>query len=243
MIRALYTATSGMLIESRKLDVAAKNLFHAQVPGYKGVSLYRGALAATNPAAPTDVQTTQLGEFRDPASGALRPTQKPLDLALEGSGFFAVETPGGVGYTRDGRFRRADDGVVRDFTGNALLGQEGPLRFPEDAPWNAQTEVGEDGTFRVDGVEVDRVRVQDFPGLRGLQAAGGSLFYPTGAAAPQPADTRVVQGMLEDANVSTMAEMTRTLETVRAFESYQKVIQTVMDEVTGEAVRRIGRVA
>ncbi len=243
MIRALYTATSGMLVESRKLDLAAKNLYHAQTPGFKAESLIRAARPVTNPGTPADVQTFSGGGFRDPAVGPLRSTGKPLDLALEGPGFFAVETPGGVGYTRDGRFRRESDGAVRNFSGHALLGEQGAIRFPEAARWDATLEIDEEGTVWVDGQEVDRLLVRDFPGFRGLQEAGGSFFYPTGAEAGVPVETRVIQGTLEDANTSGVAEMTRTLETLRAFEGYQKLIQTVMDDLTGEAVRRIGRVA
>jgi flagellar basal body rod protein FlgG len=243
MIRALYTAASGMMVEARKLDLTAGNLYNAQSPGFKGNRVLRAAQPPTAPNLPTDVQTLFVGQFVDPSAGPVRPTGKDLDLALEGNGFFALQTPGGVAYTRDGRFRRGADGVVQDATGNPLLGEDGPIRFPEKARSDALVEVDRDGSFRVDGKTVGRLLLQDFPRFRGLQAAGASLFYPTGATAPTPASGKVIQKAVEQANVQSVAEMSRMIESLRAFESYQKVVQTVMDELTGEAVRRIGRVA
>ncbi len=245
MIRALYTATSGMLVEAHRVDVASKNLFHAQTPGYKVVRVLRSARTPTPAALPSDVQTLRAGEYVDPSAGALRFTGKRLDLALEGAGFFEVQTPGGPAVTRDGRFQLRQDKVLADFSGNLLLREEDdePLRFPKDSEWDAAVEVDEDGTVTVDGEEIGRLRLRHYPDYRGLQPAGGALFYPTGAVAAEPCEARVVQHALEDANSSVIAEMTETIQVSRAFEAYQKAIQTVMDDITGEAVRRLGRVA
>ena len=243
MIRALYTATSGMMVESRKLDLTSQNLFHAQIPGFRAFRELRAAREPTGAGLPSDVQTVLEGQFVDATPGPFRPTGKDLDLAIEGEGFFTIETPGGTAYTRDGRFRRAGDGVLRDGNGHALVGEEGPLRFPEGARFDAEVEIDPEGTFWVDGKRAGRILVRDFPGYRGLQAAGGSLFYPTGAVPPAPSRATILQRMLEGANVMGVAEMSRMVESIRAFESYQRMIQTVMDDLTGEAVRRLGRVA
>jgi len=90
---------------------------------------------------------------------------------------------------------------------------------------------------------VGRLLLRDFPGYRGLQAAGGSLYYPTGAVQPVETQAQVVAENIESSNVQVVAEMTRMIESLRAFEQYQKVLTTVMNDVTGEAVRRLGRVA
>ncbi len=246
MIRALYTATSGMMVEARKMDLASKNLFHAQTPGYKAAQILRAAQAPTGGGLASDVQTAAAGEWLDPSAGPLRYTNKQLDLALEGSGFFSVQTPGGPAVTRDGRFQVGPDKVVRDFSGNALLaeaqGEVGPLRFPDDAKWDAKIQVDEDGTCYVGGEEIGKLVLRDYAGYRGLQAAGGSLYFPTAAAQAGPSQARVAQYALEDANTSALQEMTRTIEITRAFEAYQKTIVTVMDEATAQAVR-MGRVA
>jgi flagellar basal-body rod protein FlgF len=242
MIRALYTATSGMMVESRRMDLMASNLFYAQIPGFKAASVLRAAQKPTGGGLPTDVQTAAAGQFVDPLPGDSFPTDKPLDLALEGDGLFAVQTPGGTAYTRDGRFRKNSQNAIVDGAGNPLLGEGGPIRVPAESGHDAPVSVGADGTVRVDGRVIDRILIQDFPGYKGLQAAGGSLFYPTGAVEPQTSEARVLQGLLERANTSGVVEITKTIESLRAFESYQKMIQTI-DETTGEAVRQIGRLA
>jgi len=243
MIRALYTAASGMLVESRRMDLAARNLYYAQIPGYKATGELRTALESPTPETPSDVQTDYVGEFIDPSPGPVRPTGRPLDLALSGDGFFALQTPAGVGYTRDGRFRVGQDRMIRSASGDVLLGQGGPMQLPEGLPLTAEIVVEPDGTFRADGKVIERLRLEHFPGYRGLRQAGGNLYFPTGAVKPVPARAEVIQKALEEGNVQIVAQMVRTIEAVRAFESYQRVIQTVMDDVTSAAVQKIGRVA
>ncbi|NOY45890.1 MAG: flagellar hook-basal body protein [Deltaproteobacteria bacterium] len=239
MIRALYTATSGMLVESRRLDLAARNLYYGQVPGYKGAGELRAALPATGGDLPLDVQTDYAGEFVNPAPGPVRPTNRPLDLALSGEGLFVLQGPNGLVYTRDGRFYRGPDGTVRNGSGYPLLGENGPVVVPP----NADVRVDQEGRIWAGGKQVDRLRLEAFPGYRGLLRVGGNLFVPTGAVKAVAAEAQVIQGALEESNVQQVQQMTRMIESVRAFEAYQKVVQTVMEDVTGEAVRRIGRVA
>ncbi len=243
MIRALYTAASGMLVESRRMDLAARNLYYAQIPGYKATGELRAAVAPPAPGVSTDVQTDYVGEFMDPSPGPVRPTGRALDLALSGDGFFALQTPAGIGYTRDGRFRLDADRVIRSASGDVLLGQGGAMQLPEDLPLTAEIVVEADGTFRADGKVIGRLRLEHFPGYRGLRQAGGNLYFPTGAVRPVPARPEVIQKALEQGNVQIVEQMVRTIEAVRAFESYQRVIQTVMDDVTSAAVQKIGRLA
>lgn len=224
------------------MDLMAANLYYAQIPGFKARSVLRASEEPTAGALSTDVQTVETGEFADPSPGESLPTGKPLDLALDGDGLFAVQTPGGTAYTRDGRFRKNAQNLVVDGMGDPLLGEDGPIRFPDKAGSDAAVSVEKDGTISVDGAVVGRLKIRDFPGYRGLKAAGGSLLFPTGAAQPQPSKARVLEGVLERANTSAAYEMTKTIDSLRAFESYQKVIQTI-DETTGEAVRQIGHVA
>lgn len=243
MIRALYTAASGMMVEQKRLDIASKNMYYGRLPGFKRFNMLRGSMKQEDPSFDTDIQTHFIGEFIDPSAGALRSTNNNMDLALEGDGFFSVQSGGGVAYTRNGRFRKMATGEVVDSNGSRLLGETGIIVIPSTATIDSQIEVDREGNFSVDGQFIDKLRIRQFPGYRGIQAAGGAIFYPTGAVQPVETNASVHQGMLEDPNVSVVAEMTQVLEAVRAFEAYQKVVQTVMDDLTGESVTRIGRVA
>lgn len=239
MIRALYTAASGMMIETQRVDVMANNLANAQTPGFKAIDLVRSSKAPTAGGLGTDVQTVFTRQFHDAKPGTLRPTGLPFDFALSGEGYFAVETKGGVAYTRNGHFRHHADGRLTDGADNPVLGEKGPIRLPS----LSEVTTAEDGTVYANGKVVDRLKVVAFENPGQLRPAGSSLLYPAPAAATKPAEATVVGETLEESNVSSMSEMARMVETLRAFESYQKVIQTVMDEVTGEAVQRLGRLA
>jgi len=236
MIRALYTATSGMMVESRRMDVLAQNLANVQTAGYRGGDFVRWSVPGAGTA--TDVQTASADPFFDNGVGPLRTTGRSLDLALEGEGYFLVETAAGEAYTRNGSFRLRANGGVEDASGHPLMGEQGPLVIPE----GAEMLVAEDGTVFANGDAVDRLRVAAFDGIGALRPAGGSLYYPTAGGVAREVEPHVLQGSLEGANVNGVTEMTRMVETLRAFEAYQKVIQTVMDDVTSQAVR-LGRVA
>jgi flagellar basal-body rod protein FlgG len=232
-----------MLVESRRNDLISENLYNGQMPGYKVQRLLKSAQPDTEFGVPTDVQTTTVGQFVDPSRGPMRTTGKDLDFAIEGNGFFVLETDRGLAYSRDGRFHRSGDGVLRDGNGHALMGDRGPLELPRDTRSDAPIQVEEDGTIWAGERRVGRVLLRDFAGFRGLQSAGGSMYYPTGAVAPEDATGQVIQKNVEASNMQSVAEMSRMIESLRAFEQYQKVVTTVMNEVTGEAVRRLGRVA
>jgi flagellar basal-body rod protein FlgG len=236
MIRALYTATSGMLVESRRMDVLAQNLANVQTPGYRGGDFLRKSVPSAGTT--TDVQTAPAEPFLDGTVGPLRATGRDLDLALEGEGYFLVQTQAGPAYTRNGNFQRQMDGSVTDAAGHPLLGRRGPLTIPD----GAEVQVGADGTVSAGGRTLDQLRVEAFDGLGGLRPAGGSLYYPASGSVARTVEPQVAQGSLEGPNVNGVTEMTRMVETLRAFEAYQKVIQTVMDDTTSQTVR-LGRVA
>ncbi|MBI5017389.1 MAG: flagellar hook-basal body protein [Deltaproteobacteria bacterium] len=239
MIRAAYTAASGMIAESQRLDLMAYNLANVSTAGFKGAGVVRQSQRPTFPAVATDVQTAPAGQYQDPSAGSLRPTGVALDFALEGDGYFEVRTAGGPAYTRNGHFRVTPDGSLTDARGNLVLGETGPLKVA-----SADTiAVSEDGTVSADGKRVDRLSLRKFSNTDELRSSGAGLFFPAAGTVAESATPRVAQQTLEDSNVSTMAEMGHMIETLRAFESYQKVITTVMDDVTGQAVRQLGRLA
>jgi flagellar basal-body rod protein FlgF len=239
MIRAMYTAASGMIAESLRVDLMASNLANVSTTGFKGAGVVRGSQRPTYASLATDVQTGYVGQYADQTPGSLRPTGVTMDFALDGEGFFEVQTPGGPAYTRNGHFHAEPDGSVKDVRGNRVMGENGPLMLPP----GAQVLVAGDGTVSADGKVVDKLSLKNFPDARTLRTAAGGLFYGPPGATPEAAQPYVAQETLEDSNVSPMAEMAHMVETLRAFESYQKVITTVMDDVTGAAVRQLGRLA
>jgi flagellar basal-body rod protein FlgF len=179
------------------------------------------------------------GTFTSFRQGPLRDTGNPLDLALEGPGFFAVETPGGVRYTRAGSFRLDAEGYLTDQTGYRVLGVDGPIQVGQAAT----VAVGQDGSVFADGVLVGTLLVVDFadPNTE-LRKEGANLFAPQEEAAPLAAEgTRVAQGTLEGSAVNVVESLVRLIELQRAYEASQRVVRSY-DETLDRTVNDLARI-
>jgi flagellar basal-body rod protein FlgG len=214
---ALSSAAAGMRLQADRLDVIAQNLANASTTGYRerAWSSVKFGERLESEVAPLERQ------------GALRRTGVATDLALVGRGYFAVATPDGVRYTRDGRIGLGPDGTLSDSRGNKLLGALGPVQFPRGA------HVEPDGRVVTDGRTVDRLRIVCFPG--GVLASDGPYVYASAAAVPSRASATVHAGYLEDSGVDPIVEMTSLVAAQRAYEANQKAAQRA-DETLRRAV-------
>ncbi|HID10820.1 MAG TPA: flagellar basal-body rod protein FlgF [Candidatus Latescibacteria bacterium] len=231
MIRGIYTSASGMLARELAQEVLANNIANVKTTGFKRDKVYfQGALDGISSAEGVLKVAT---DYRE---GPLIRTDNPLDLAIQGRGFFAVETPWGIRYTRDGHFSVNEEGVLVTTDGHPVLGEEGSIELDLSG---GPPSVGEDGTVRVGDVVVGQLRIEDFEDLDSLRKEGNGLFraYAEG----RPAEGfRVRQGFLEGANVSPVEEMVRMLANYRAYEAGQRAI-VAQDEALRKAVNEVGR--
>jgi flagellar basal-body rod protein FlgG len=175
----------------------------------------------------------------DFSPGAYQQTDNPCDLALDGPGFFAVDTPSGEAYTRAGSFTLDDDGYLITPRGHRLLGEAGAVRVA-----GRNWEVTPAGDVVVDRAVVDRIRVVDFAaradGRSPLTRRGDNLFIAAEAAPVAREDVSIRQGYLEGSNVNAVSEMVNLIIALRAFETNQKMIQAVdstLDRVINEVAR------
>jgi flagellar basal-body rod protein FlgG len=204
---ALSSAAAGMRLQADRLDVIAQNLANASTTGYQRRSW---SAVKFNDRLASAVST-------EDRQGALRRTGVPTDLALVGRGYFAVATPDGVRYSRDGRFESSGDGTLVDARGNRILGALGPALFPHGA------HVKPDGRIIADGRVIDRLRIVCFA-ASSLAGDGPYLDTPRGAV-PARASATVHSGYLEDSGVDAIAEMTSLVAAQRAYEANQKAAQ------------------
>lgn len=172
--------------------------------------------------------------FTDLRPGTLKSTGEPLHVALEGAGFFVVETPQGEALTRRGDFRLDSEGRLTTQDGHAVLGTQGEIRVagtPSIAP---------DGTVRVGGETVAELRISQVAAETQLAPLGADLYS---AAQLPDADTsaRVRQGFLETSNVESVQEMVRLMETMRHFETVQRFVRGY-DDMVGKAISELGKV-
>ena len=249
MIRGLYTAASGMLAGQFVQDAVASNISNASTTAFKqDIPTFRAvaelALRRYNGVENGGVPVGKLGlgvifdhTTPDLAQGALLPTGAKTDFALEGAGFFAVQTPNGERYTRDGQFRMELDqktgSYFTDGSGNRVLGENGVLNLQGAK----SVEVRPDGTVLADGKAVDKLKIIDVSGSA-LLKEGGNLYTFSGNSRVSKA--KVQQGFLEQSNVSPIAAMVKLITVQRAYEAAAKAV-TSQDESLSKVVNELGK--
>jgi len=212
MERGLYIAASGMIAEQMRQDQLANELANSSTPGYKPDRITQRSfpeLLLSNSQTGQTIGPLGTGAFADSmttdlTAQPLRTTNEPLDFAIAGTGFFGVQTPQGVRYTRDGQFGVSANGTLQDAQGNQVIGQGGqPVRVVDGRADPRQLAV-----FRANNA----------------RKQGDDLF--TGAAAGN--DTGVVKsGALEGSGVDPTTVMVDMMTSFRAYQAGQKSIQTI----------------
>ncbi len=252
MIRALWSAASGMKAQQTNLDVIANNLANVNTTGFKKERaefqdlLYQidrepGAPVEPGSTVPTGIQvgvgSRVAGTDRLMGQGTVQVTDNPLDLMIQGKGFFQVAMPDGTtAYTRAGSFKVDSQGQVVTSDGYLL---EPPITVPEDA---LEIAVGENGTVSVKTAgnsafqEIGQIELARFVNPAGLLAVGRNLFLETDASgAPfigNPGEDgmgSLVQGSLEMSNVQVVDEMVSLIVAQRAYEASSKAVQAADD--------------
>jgi flagellar basal-body rod protein FlgF len=243
MNSGIYAAISGSMAMMNQLDVLANNLANVNTPGYKKDTIrFEAVLAATaSQGAEAAVDTPSLitKEYSvDFSAGQVKLTDNTFDIALDGDGFFVVNTPEGKAYTRQGNFRMDASGKLVTVDGYEVLGGGGAILIN-----GGSVSFDSKGKIFVEGLETGVIDVVDFPKPYDLKKMGSALFMPNNpASTPQRATaTTVMQGHLEGSNVNPLEEMVRMIETTRSSETCQKMIMNY-DQMTGKAVNDLGKV-
>jgi flagellar basal-body rod protein FlgF len=221
---ALLLSLSKQMVMRRTMDIIANNLANMNTTGFKRESaLFEEYLVPFETETADGPKTENLsfvrdyGIVRDMTVGHLETTSNPLDLAIEGQGYFSVETPEGVRYTRNGHFIRDAEGRIAMTGGALLLDDSGqPISLAEG---ENDIKVAEDGTISTEQGVKGRIAVVKFANMQDMNKIGESLYETT--QTPEPSDkVSIMQGMLETSNVEPIIEMTNMIEALR---SYQKI--------------------
>lgn len=262
MPRALYTAATGMQVQQQNVDNIANNLANASTVGFKRTRLefqdmlYQnlrtpGAAANSSTTLPVGLQiglgARSISSERIFLQGDFKQTENPLDMVIEGSGFFQVrQSSGELAYTRAGSFHLNAQGQIVTATGESL---EPAVTIPKEA---TSITIGTDGTVSVsvpgqaNAQNVGQIQLASFANPAGLEAMGRNLFKET-AASGQPTagspDTnglgRINQGFVENSNVNIVEELVNMIAAQRAFETNSKVI-TAADHMLGTINQSVG---
>lgn len=220
-----YNTYLGSMAQEHRMNIISNNLANINTPGFKrDVPVFEGYIVKS-----TAIHFSQ---------GTFRETGNRLDLALSGPGFFQVDTPNGVRYTRNGNFTLNEQGQVVDMQGAPLVG--GGVVPPETVDLHITT----DGRVMADGAQVGQVELVEFEDLRILAKEGNSYFAPKieGVAGNPAEETTVEQGYLEMANVDAVEQSVNLIDTVRTYEVFQKIIFS-FEEADQKSINEVGRLA
>ena len=239
-----YAACAGLRAQSQALEVAAQNVANVSTTGFRGQQTsFQTILALTRPAAsnPLNVSLNNFGVLEgthlDLGPGSLQATGNPLDLGIEGNGFFAIQTTRGTRYTRDGSFRVARTGELVTGDGNPVLGENGIIRVPSGA-----VSISSDGTLSVNSAVAGKIRQVEFDPETKLISEGGSLLNaPTGSELPAR-ESSLRQGMLESSNVNAIGAVMTLIGVQREAEMLQRALTLFHTEFNRIAANDLPRV-
>ncbi len=242
---AVLTTAAGMRARMESLEVLGNNIANAAAPGFKAdqefYRLFESAVARPDPrtgdATAMPYAEASRTDFRQ---GPLEETHAPLDLAITGPGFFAVEASAGKLYTRNGGFSTDAEGVLRTADGLPVLDEGGERMV---VPSGGAVEISATGEIKVGDAPVGRIGLFEFERPAVLRKAGHSYFAAPAGVEAQPASASTVnQGRLEGSNVSVPEAAVRLIEANRHFELLRRAATLAGDQMEGQAVERLARV-
>ncbi len=226
MVDGIELAASGLDSYANVQETIARNLANANTVGFKKNTIsFNTILTEVNGVETSSLQTNY---SIDQSNGNLTYTGNNLDIAIDGNGFFTLETDKGMRYTRNGKFQLSSNGEIITDTGSKLLGQSGPIIIPKGG---REIVIDNKGAVRVDGNDVGKLIITNFTDLTKLVPTGDSKFTAPLETINKNGDVkfRVAQGYLERSNVNVVMEMVDMITNMRSYEASNNVIKTFSD--------------
>lgn len=243
MDNSLLVSLSQQLAAYRAMDVIANNLANASTPGFKReAARFEEFITQVRPAEDqTGMQSISFvkdaGILRDVSQGSIARTGAMYDVALSGKGYFAVQTPAGVRYTRDGHFSLDANGQIVTTDGHAVQGDGGAITITPD---DGDISIAPDGTVSGKTGQLAKMRMVDFADAATAMKKEGGNLYSTDQAPIVPTATTLKQGMLESSNVQPVIEISHMIEVMRAYEATATLAKS-HEDLKRQAIEKLGR--
>jgi flagellar basal-body rod protein FlgF/flagellar basal-body rod protein FlgG len=244
-----YAACAGLRAQSQALEVVGHNLANVNTVGYRGdQTTFQSLLAVSHPTVPNvlNLATNNFGVLEgthmDESAGNLRNTGNPLDVGIEGDGFFVIQTTRGTRYTRNGSFQVSKSGTLVTASGDPVYGDpalkpKGLINVPPGA-----VSIASDGTISVNGAVTGTIRLEEFPPGTTLTAEGGSLLAAPAGAGQLAQHSRLRQGTLESSNVNPITSVVALLSVQRQAEMLQRALSlfdTALNQIASNTLSRV----
>ena len=243
MDSGFYAACAGLVAKTRALDSVAHNLANVSTTAFKRQRVdFQGLLAQSNPSGLSEVNQAinNFGVASDPSielsQGSLEHTGNPLDLAVEGPGFFSVKADSGTAYTRNGQFRVSSTGQLTTADGAPVLGDSGPITLPPGT-----VSISSGGVISVDGAIAANLKLVEFDKQAPLQETAPGLFVSS-STPKAAANSTVRQGALESANVNPVESTVGLIAIQREAEMLQRALSLFHGEMNRVATTDLARV-
>ena len=245
MDSGLYAACAGLMARTQQLDTIASNVANAGSAGFRGQknifgtvlaeASHHGGLSALNQV--TNSYGVLSGTRLDEAQGAITHTGNPLDVALEGPGYFKVQTANGVAYTRNGSFGVSSTGQLTTSTGDAVLGSSGPINVARGA-----VTISPDGTLSSGGAITGKLSIVNFKAPATPVSRGNGYYTADPSQELTAPATSVRQASLESSNVSTIDGVVELITAQRSAETMRHVLTMLDSDMDKTAAQDLPRV-
>jgi flagellar basal-body rod protein FlgF len=231
MLNGIFSNFSGKFVNGRRLEIISNNIANVSTPGFKVSRPVFNAFTGEHEML-QNTYVSMYDSYVNFAAAPLLETGNNLDFAIEGEGFFVVSTKDGPMYTRNGKFTINQEKKLVTAEGFPVLGKGGEINID-----GKEINVENDGSVFVDKSFVDVIKIVDFEDKKYLRNYGKNLFVNTkeGSAEIIPENSTIRQGHHEASNVDIMREMIEMIQTVRAYEAYSKIDQS-LDDILGKLI-------
>jgi flagellar basal-body rod protein FlgF/flagellar basal-body rod protein FlgG len=244
MDSGFYAACAALMARSQALDVVANNLANTSTPGYRAEhNIFRSFLASASGRLGSNLNLAVNdygilgGNQMDLTQGNLNHTGNDLDFAVQGPGFFLVQTPTGPFYTRNGNFQVSPQGQLITAEGDPVMGEEGIIQIV-----GGPVDVSPDGTISVNGAVAGKMKLVEFPAGTPLESSGRTYYSAPRNSAVAATKSSIAQGTLEDSNVNPVASAVELVSVQRYAEMMQRALKMFDSELNRIATDELPRV-
>ncbi len=233
MLKGISMAALAMKNQVARNDMIANNLANTNTAGFKkDIAVFQQDNGAAEDSGSSIILAASFEQ------GPVTRTDRPLDVAIQGDGFFVVETDEGDRYTRAGSFAVNSEGVLTTVEGDIVASSSGSIQIPP-----GEIDISREGQVRVNGADAGRIRVVNFEDCSKLEKIGSSLWKAPDDLSPgdlAEEETELLSGFLESSNVEVITQMTEMISALKAYEISQKALKSE-DQVLGKLIETVGR--
>jgi len=245
MNSGFYAACTGLMSRTQSLETIANNLANVSTAGFRASHNVFSSLLATTGDSSLSMLNQDANDYGvlsgtqlDTSQGSLVKTGNDLDLAVEGPGYFAVQTADGPVYTRGGNFKVSPQGQLTTAAGDPVLGDNGPIAIV-----GQPISISEDGTISANGAIAGHLKMVEFAPTVDIQSAGGTYYKAPVGSATIAKNTQVRQGSLENSNVNPVTSVVEMITAQREVETMRRVLTMFSTELDKTAAQDLPRVS